>query len=359
MDITLNSADLARELSLLEKIISQKPVIPILANVFVQADAAGGLRLATTNLEVAFVTSCQALVSMPGTVTLPVDKLLGIARLLTGDVRLTLEESSHVRLRAADYNARLPTMSAADFPQIPTMKGLKTVQLSRVDLWRCLTKVRRAVSTKNTHMSLNGALLVAADGKMTAVATDSHRLALATAVHAGDDVSQVIIPVNVLDELIGMLAEGGDVTFAQSDRHLFFACDGRLIVSRMLAGKYPAYERIIPKPIAPAITFDVTILRLALQRVCLMADETKTVDVEFSTGVARVTTATAQEGDAGEQIAVSYTGEPLTVCVSGPYVLDFLDAADAGPAELRMKDAASPLLFTQGSYTYVLMPIKR
>lgn len=357
MDITLSSAELTAELTRLTRVISQKPVIPILANVFMQADASGSLRLATTNLEVALVTSCRAQVDIPGTVTLPVDKLLGITKLLEGDVRLTLEDP-HVRLRADTYNARLPTMPASDFPQLPTMRGLTHCALPRTALLDCLTKTRPAVATKSTNLSLNGTLLVAADGVMTLVATDSHRLAVTRAASRGT-VAQVIVPVTALDELTGLIAEGGEaVTFAQSDRHLFFALDGRLLVSRVLAGKYPAYERIIPKARSSVATIDAARLRLALQRVCLLAGELQSVDMEIDGAQLRVATNSAQYGDAGEQLAITYTGQPFSTCVSGPYVLDFLGALD-GPIELHVGGPNEPLLFTQGAdYVYVLMPIK-
>jgi DNA polymerase III beta subunit len=359
MDVTLKTNDLAKELAYLEKIVSQKPVVPILGNVLLQADAAGGLRLATTNLEVGLITSCQASVDMSGSLTLPVTKLLNIVRLLTEDVRLTLEQNQ-VRVRSGQYNARLQTLPAADFPSLPTMKGLVTLELPRLGLRDLIAKTRSAVSSKSTQMILNGALLIPSDTTLTMVATDGHRLAKASTPYTGGIGSPVIIPAGALEKLVDVLAEGAEATvaFAQSDRHLFFASDGRLLISRTMNGKFPAYEKMIPKKQTGTIGFNVAALSLALQRVGLMAGEIKSIVMSVEANQMTLTASSSTDGDAGEQIAVVYEGPAYKACVNGPYVLDFLSAAGAD-AVINVKDSIDPLLFECGlDYQYVVMPIR-
>ena len=360
MDVTLKSNDLAKELSYLEKIVSQKPVVPILGNVLLQADASGGLRLATTNLEVGLITSCQASVDMSGSLTLPVEKLLSITRLLTEDVRLTLEQNQ-VRVRSGQYNARLQTLPAEDFPQLPSMKGLAALQLPRLGLRDLILKTRSAVSSKNTQLILNGALLIPGDEILTMVATDGHRLARAVIAYTGGAGAPAIVPIGALDKLFDMLAEGIEATvaFAQSDRHLFFACDGRLLISRTLNGKFPAYERMIPKAHPERIEFSAAALSLALQRVGLLASETQSIVIDVEASQMTLAASSTTDGDAGEQIAVAYSGPAFKTCASGPYVLDFLNAVTEDMAVLSVKTALDPLLFSQGlDYQCVVMPIR-
>jgi DNA polymerase-3 subunit beta len=139
---------------------------------------------------------------------------------------------------------------------------------------------------------------------------------------------------------------------------LFFASDGRLLISRTMNGKFPAYEKMIPKKQTGTIGFNVAALSLALQRVGLMAGEIKSIILSVEANQMTLTASSSTDGDAGEQIAVVYEGPAYKTCVNGPYVLDFLSAAGAD-AVINVKDSIDPLLFECGlDYQYVVMPIR-
>ena len=355
MDITVKSNDLAHELILLERIAPSKPTIPILGHVLLHADAAGGVRLATTNMEVGLITSVQSQVDMAGSLTLPIKKLMDMIRLLPDvDVRLVLSDSK-VQISAGRFSAQLQTLPAADFPRLPSMKGLPTKKLTGLrDLIR---KTRFAVTEKDKRYFMNGALLVLGETSMMLVATDGHRLARAAAPYTDGVGTSAIIPSGTMDKLMDLA--GAEVTFAQSERHEFFASDGRLLISRMVEGQFPAWERIVPRGHDKRIEFNAGSLNLALQRVGLTADETQVVSLFIRGGAIDVSSSSPAHGAAVEQVPVTYTGPDIKTAVNGPYVLDFLNATDGGAAVLEMKDEVSPLMFSVGAaYLKNIMPVR-
>jgi DNA polymerase-3 subunit beta len=355
MDITVKSNDLARELILLERIAPSKPTIPILGHVLLHADASNSVRLATTNMEVGLITSVVAQVDLVGSLTLPVKKLMDMIRLLPDtDVRLAAEQSG-VRISAGRYSAELQTLPAADFPRLPSMKGLPVKKL--VGLRDLVKRTRFAVTEKDKRYFMNGALLVLGDASMMLVATDGHRLARAAAPYTDGVGASAIIPSGTMDKLIDLA--GTEVTFAQTDRHEFFASDGRLLISRVVDGQFPAWERIVPRGHDKRIEFNVSSLSIALQRVGLTADETQVVSLSIHGGVIEVASSSPTHGAAVEQVPVTYSGPDIKTAVNGPYVLDFLNATDGGTVVLEMKDEVSPLMFSGGAaYQCVIMPIR-
>ena len=361
MDVTLRSVDLGKELNFLEKVVSTKPAVPILANVLIQAGAEGGVKLASTNLEQGLITSCQARVDMPGAITLPVKKLKDIVALLSNeDVRLT-RDGSVVKLSSGQYTARLQTLPAEDFPILATMKDLPIRKLPRVPLRDLILKTRFAVTDKDQRYFMNGALLLLTDAAMLMVATDGHRLARAASAYADGPDNSAIVPSTTLDKLVELLQEGTDtdVLFAQSDRHLFFASDGRLLLSRMINGKFPAYERIIPKGQDKRVEVSADALALALQRVGQMAAETSCVSIDLGAGVMDLSSISSTVGDAVERLEVLYDGEALKLAVNGEYVLDFLRTVASETVVLELKSPQDALLFSVGpNYQYIVMPIR-
>jgi len=348
MNVTLQTADFNRELELLVKIVSAKPTIPVLANVLVQAEGAG-LRLATTDLEIGLVTFCPATVHEPGTTTLPAKHLVDVVKLFSGELSLVLDKAS-ARLISGKYKSRLQTYPAVDYPAMPSMKDLPTVEIT--GLQDAIRRVKFAVSEKDKRYFLNGALLSFIPAGFVLAATDGHRLALTTSNSNTWDHEPIIIPSKTLDKLIEI---PGDILLACGARHTFFVVDGRMLFSRMIDGKFPDYARIIPKDTDLLAVIPRLELQAALQRVVLTAD---VVVLTFTNGVLTATTKSAEIGDAVEQLDVQYQGPDTAVTLNGAYLLEFLSAAVGVSITLRWKGAGT-LLFTDGeTYSYVQMPMR-
>lgn len=348
MNATVQLTDVTRELELLAKVVASKPTIPVLANILIQAEG-NGLRLAATDLEIGLVTFCPATVEAPGTTTLPVKHLLDVARLLTGELRLLLDNTS-VKLGSGKYCSRLQTYPVIDYPSMPSMKDLPTVMLT--GLQSAIRQVRYAVSEKSKRYFMDGALLSFTEAGYTIAATDGHRLAFAQVASQTWDHEPVIIPSKALDKLLEM---PGETIIAIGARHVFFVVDGRMLFTRMVDGTFPDYTRIIPRDTDREAILPREVFRTALQRMVLTAQE---VVLNFTANSLTITSRSVEIGDAVEQLEVQYTGPDTMVTINGLYLLEFLTVASTAQVTLAWKGPGA-LLFTSGAdYCYVQMPLR-
>lgn len=349
MNVVINSQTLATELRLLNRVVPSKPAIQILSHALLTAD--DQLRLYATDLEVGLSSSCPAQINMPGSVAVPVAKLLALVEQFPdADVTIALDKKQ-VAVSCGAFNSRLQALPADDFPQPPDVEGA-SCRLDGAALRQLIARTRYAINATATKFVMQGALLTLQGAVAAMVATDGKRLSLATASRSGPDM-RVIIPIKTL----GMI-DGDEIEMTVGGRHLFFASGGRLLTSRMLDGNFPAYERIIPRDNTSVVTVDRGALTAALRRICVVSEGDK-VYIEIEPGRMLLTTSSAEVGSADEEVPSQYGGAALKVCINGGYVLDFLDASSAETITLAFKDANSAVLLTDGeAHVGVVMLIR-
>ncbi len=368
MELVVRKSDLQRELQLFQGIVERKATIPILANVLVEAEG-DEVKLLATDLEVALRSRCPASVARRGAVTIPAKKLFEIVRALPEtEVRIEQKDST-VKVAADRFDSRLQTLPREDFPTLPEGGGRPAAVLPGGLLRRMVAKTQFAITSEDTRYYLNGALLVLTGRTMSLVATDGHRLALVTAPREAPGAEaaeiKVILPRKTLFELGRLLEEGeAEVAFAQGDNHLFFEVGGRLLISRMIDGQFPAYERVIPKHNDKRIDFDRERLTSAVRRVALLSNErSRAVRFQVEKGRVEVVSSSPEVGEAREEILVDYSAAPVQICFNAQYVLDFLGAVESDGVTLEFKDEMSQALMrpteAEGyDYTYVIMPMR-
>lgn len=352
MNVTAQATDLARELSFLEKIVAKKSTLPVLSNVFMQAHD-GWLHLAATDLEVALTTACAATTIENGAVTLPAQKLLEIVRSLEGAVTVTVDAKQRVHLTSGIFHSRLQAWPVEDFPTLPTSVDLPSLMLPRATLLDMLKKTRFATAD-DKRFFMNGALLILDETAMRMVALDGKRLALMAVDRASESQASALLPVKAMDLLIALFAEStaADISFTQTDRHLFFEIEGRLLVSRMIDGTFPAWQRVIPADHTHIATVGRAALLKVVQR-ALLVDEV--VALTVNPDVVAITATSADVGDADEAVPCTYDGPNITVAIKGEYLVDALTATGGATVTLALKDAKSPILLTDGAYQNVIM----
>lgn len=357
MEITVKNVDISRELNLLEKVVGKKPTISVLANVLIQANA-GGLLLSATDLEIGLVGACPADVKTPGAVTLPARKLMEIVRAQTGN-ELTLKEDTKgaVRFTSDKFSSRLQSLPAKDFPGIPSMEGHPSLTIPRKNLKDVIAQVRYAISEKDSRYYTKGAYVAFQENRLTLVATDSARLSIASMSREGPEREAILVPSKCIDELAALLSEQGDsdITFAQSERHLFFDLDARLLISRQVDGKFPAYEKIIPKDNKLQAQIDRQEFINVLRRLVIIDD---VIELSLKAFTLDVTSASQEVGDGVERIVVDYDGPDQVMRFKGQYILDFLTAASGEKITMALRDAAAPALFIDGEFLNVVMGMR-
>ena len=366
MELVVRKNELLRELQLFQGIVERKNTIPILANVLIEAKG-DEVRMLATDLEVALRSRCHASVAKGGSLTLPAKKLYEIVKALPEtDVRIE-EDKKGVKVAADRFDSRMQTLPREDFPTLPDASGKTRATLPRNALKQMVEKTQFAITGEDTRYFLNGAKFVLRPDTLTLVATDGHRLALVEVAHKvgiNEEIG-VILPKKTLLELGKLLDEDdGDVLFEAGENHLFFDVGGRVLISRMIDGQFPAYERVIPKNNDKDIDFEKERLTSAVKRVALLSNErSRAVKFEIGKGKVEVTSSSSEFGEASEEIAVDYSGAPLAISFNAQYVLDFLSAVETDSVQLSLKDEVSQAVMrpigAQGySYTYVIMPMR-
>jgi DNA polymerase-3 subunit beta len=366
MELVVGKNALLRELQLFQGIVERKNTIPILANVLIEAKG-DEVRMLATDLEVALRSKCQASVAKGGSLTLPAKKLYEIVKALPEtDVRIE-EDKNGVKVAADRFDSRMQTLPREDFPTLPDAAGTARATLPSSALRQMIAKTQFAITGEDTRYFLNGAKFVLKPDSLTLVATDGHRLAhveVAQQVDVAQEIG-VILPKKTLLELGKLLAEGdADVVFESGENHLFFEVAGRVLISRMIDGQFPAYERVIPKGNDKLIEFDRERLTSAVKRVALLSNErSRAVKFDIDKGKVEVTSSSSEFGEAREQLAVDYTGAAITISFNAQYVLDFLNVVETDVVSLSLKDEVSqavmkPVGADGYDYTYVIMPMR-
>ncbi len=378
MELVVRKTDLLRELQLFQGIVERKNTIPILANVLLEA-AGDEVKFLATDLEVGLRSKCAASVTKGGALTLPAKKLYEIVKALPEtDVRIE-EDKGGVKVAADRFDSRMQTLPREDFPTLPDANGKFIASLARDVVKQMVSKTQFAITGEDTRYFLNGALFVLRPDSMSLVSTDGHRLALVTvprdpgkssdkgkkAAELKDGEERVILPRKTLLELSRLLSEGeGDIQFERGENHLFFDVGGRLLISRMIDGQFPAFERVIPSSHVKRVEFDRDRLTSAVRRVALLSNErSRAVKFQIDKGKVEIASSSPEFGEAKEVLIVEYSGAPVTICFNAQYVVDFLGAVETDGVALEFKDemsqaVMSPIGADGYSYTYVIMPMR-
>src|SRR4051812_23486402 len=369
MELVVRKNDLLRELQLFQGIVERKNTIPILANVLMEAKG-DQVSFLATDLEVGLRSKCQATIAKGGSLTLPAKKFFEIVKSLPEtDIRIA-EDKGGVKVAADRFDSRMQTLPREDFPTLPESSGTVSAQLPRAAVKEMVAKTQFAVTGEDTRFFLNGAQFVLKPDSMSLVATDGHRLALVTvkrdaSASNGAEENKAILPKKTLGELGRLLSEGdGDIKYERGENHMFFDVNGRVLISRMIDGQFPAYERVIPKGNDKHIEFERDRLTNAVKRVALLSNErSRAVKFQIDKGKVDVTSSSPEIGEATETLSVDYSGTSLQICFNAQYVLDFLAAVATDVVSLELKDEVSqavmkPIGADGYDYTYVIMPMR-
>ena len=381
MELSVRKSDLLHELQLCQGIVERKNTIPILSNVLLETNGDDGVELLATDLDVTLRTRCDASITRAGSVTVPAKKLFEIVRNLPEtDILISEESKGTVTVKADSFHSKLQTLPREDFPTLPEVGDTAAVPVDRSALRGMVTKTSFAITGEDTRFYLNGALFVVKNEAMSLIATDGHRLALASVVRegvaVGEDLS-AILPKKTLSELSRLLADGeGEIQYSVGDSHLFFQVDGRQLMSRNIDATFPTYERVIPTGNDKMVEIERDRLTNAIRRVALLSNE-RSHAMKFSITAkapsdagegapegpsAEVSAESPEHGRANEVIPIDYAGPDLLICFNAQYVLDFLGVIETDAVTLALKDETSQAVMhptgEESAYTYVIMPMR-
>ncbi|MEJ2513891.1 MAG: DNA polymerase III subunit beta [Gammaproteobacteria bacterium] len=345
-------------------VVERRQTMPVLANVLVTASDKG-VAITATDLEVELVATAEVAVEKTGEITLPGRKLLDICRALPEGQDLTLGQSGDkVTVKSGRSRFTLSTLPAAEFPTVEDIRAAQSLALPQSQLGRLLEKTHFAMANQDVRYYLNGLLLDVAGPRIRCVATDGHRLALCECTVDSADATpqQVILPRKGVLELQRLIGGDGECTVSVGTNHLRVEVDGIRFTSKLIDGRFPDYERVIPKEIDTPMLADRQLLIEGLSRARILANEKyKGVRLEVKDGNLVVQAHNPEQEEAEEEIEVEYSGDDLEIGFNAEYLIAALRALESDEVRLEFKDSSSSCLIQdkeKRDCKYVVMPMR-
>lgn len=377
MKLSTTQENLAQGLSLVSHVSSRNVNLPILQNALLQANEKG-LRLSSTNLDLAISCSIRGKIEQPGEITVPARLFYEYVALLPhGQIDLELTKNT-VTIRSGKNETRLNGIPASEFPVIPRVGAGKQFKLTVGSFRQALGSVLFAVAQTEARPELTGVFFSfrgLEPGALTLAATDSYRLAEAsTPLEKGssEETAAVIIPGRTLIELgrllgapIDELDGGGALTVTVAENQVQFEVGGAELQSRLIEGAYPDYRQIIPAEFQTEAALPRTELVSAIRAASLFT-KTGLNDVRLEFAAKKPLVIKSQDAQTGEhraEVPGEVSGNQNHVVVNYKYLLDGLNAIGDDEIRYRLIDAANPCLVTPKDpaekYLYIVMPIKQ
>jgi len=348
-------------------IVERRHTLPILANVLIRKTGQA-LQFTTSDLEIQIRTQAE-LDGDSGqfTTTVGARKLIDILRSMPSDQTVSLESNQNkLILKGGKSRFTLQTLPAEDFPLVQESSSFGPVfSVPQKTLKQLLNQVSFAMAVHDIRYYLNGILFVAEGKQLSLVATDGHRLAYSSATLENDvkQRQEVILPRKTVLELQRLLSDKeGSIEMQFASNQAKFSFDGMEFVTKLVEGKFPDYNRVIPKGHKNTITLGRTPLLACLQRTAILTSEKfKGVRLNLEPGVLRVASSNAEQEEAVDELEIDYSGDAIEIGFNVTYLMDVLGNMEQDMVRIDLADSNSSALVTipdNEQFKYVVMPMR-
>ena len=347
-------------------IVERRHTLPILANVMIRKTGSD-LQLTTSDLEIQIRTEA----SLGGdsgnfSTTVGARKLMDILRSMPSDQTVSLEsQQNKLILKSGKSRFTLQTLPAEDFPLVQESPSFGPMfSIPQKTLKELLHQVSFAMAVHDIRYYLNGILFVAEGKQLSLVATDGHRLAYTSATLEVEVPKQeVILPRKTVLELLRLLSDKeGMIDMQFANNQAKFKFEGKEFVTKLVEGKFPDYNRVIPKNHKNAVTLGRVTLLNTLQRTAILtSDKFKGVRINLDTGLLRVAASNAEQEEAVDELEIDYNGDSIEIGFNVTYLIDVLTNMSQDMVRMDLADSNSSVLVTMAenpNFKYVVMPMR-
>ena len=365
MRFSLQREVLLKPLAQVVNVVERRQTLPVLANLLVKVRD-GQLSLTGTDLEVEMVARTSVDDGQDGEITIPARKLFEIVRALPDGSKITVSQNGDkVTVQAGRSRFSLASLPANDFPSVDEVEATERIAVPEVALKELIERTAFAMAQQDVRYYLNGLLFDLRDSTLRCVATDGHRLALCEASLADGAGSkrQIIVPRKGVQELQRLL-EGGDRTLELElgRNHIRVKRDDVTFTSKLIDGKFPDYEAVIPIGADREVKVDREVFRAALQRASILSNEKyRGVRVEVSPGQLKISAHNPEQEEAQEEIEAETHVDALAIGFNVNYLLDALTSLRDEHVVVLLRDANSSALVRGADSLHcrhVVMPLR-
>lgn len=351
MKITIERSDLVRMLSSVERVVEARNTIPILSNILLKTTGTEFI-VSATDLDIQ-ATVTKEIECEPGSVCVAAKTLSGIAK-KAGSSEMTLElVDGQMIVKSGRSRVKLSVLSSDDFPEFPDDDYDAHFD---ADLSSLFSATQYAISNEETRYYLTGVYLVGTDEKLEAVATNGHILSQITTDPVGS-FAGVIVP----HKFVGVAPEGV-VKVSVSSRKIRVENKDTVLISKLIDGAFPNYERVIPKNNSYCVKFDKEAMSSSVGFVSsILVDRGRALTLDMAAGSMKISASSGSGDESTDEITADYTGEPMRVGANSALVLDTLQSLPGGVVEFHIESPSHPILVkTPGNDNRlaVIMPMR-
>lgn len=346
-------------------VVERRQTMPILANLLLSAGNSG-LAVTASDTEVELIASTDVDIKEKGEVTVPARKLLDICRALPEGVKVSIAlDKGKLTLRSGHSRFSLATLPAADFPLVEDIKPQRSFRVAQAKLRDLLMRTAFSMAQQDVRYYLNGLLLEVGEQQLRAVATDGHRLALCdlNEPFGGSGKQQVIIPRKSVLELQRLMSERDEeISVDLGSNHIRVALSGIRLTSKLIDGRFPEYERVVPKGGDKILTASRAELYEALYRASILSNEKyRGVRLQLAAKNLKILAHNPEQEEAEDEIEIQYQGADLEIGFNVTYLLEALSALDQERVQITLSDANNSCLISTPENElcrYVVMPMR-
>ncbi len=364
MKLSVSREALLKPLQAVIGVVERRQTMPILANVLLVVKD-GKVAVTGTDLEVELVATVDVEVEAAGEITVPGRKLLDICRALPESAEVSISVSGEkLNVKSGRSRFSLMTLPAAEFPRVGDINAGQTLSISQSTLAKLLDKTHFSMAQQDVRYYLNGLLLETGKNWLRAVATDGHRLALCEVELDEQKIpeQQVIVPRKGVLELQRLIGGEGELQIELGSNHIRIQLEDIRYTSKLIDGRFPEYERVIPQDTDNQLTADREAFRGALQRTAILSNEKyRGIRLIIKKGGLLLQAHNPEQEEAEEEVEISYSGDDIEIGFNVNYLLDAFAAIESDEIVLAVVDGNSSCLLRDpgnDDCKYVVMPMR-
>ncbi|MBC8519416.1 MAG: DNA polymerase III subunit beta [Gammaproteobacteria bacterium] len=369
MKFSILRENLLQPLQSISGAVEKRQTLPILSHIFVDVSDDSELTLIGTDLEVEIKITIQVTGEFePGTTTIPARKFSDLSKALPDESEIKVEiNKSRAAVRSGKSRFTLSTLSAGDFPRVDEISEVASIdELSHSALKNLLQKSQFSMAMQDVRYYLNGLLLELEGKELRLVATDGHRLAFCRRTLNQDygEKKQVIIPRKAVHELMRLLDDSDQpVKLILGSNHLQAVLGELTLTTKLIDGRFPDYQRVIPREGKRTLVTNNENFRKAVSRVSILSNEKyRGIRMAMSESVVTIHANNPEQEEAEEELSVQYSGEPMEIGFNSAYMMDALSVISDDEVTIYFIDEnSSSLIHTQNDleeYKFVVMPMR-
>lgn len=365
MNIQINRETLLKPLAAVASIVEKRHTLPILSNLLIEVKQ-NQMFLTATDLEMQISLALEHSSNENFATTIAAKKLLDICRSLPENAEIKMKTSdSRIMLNAGKSRFNLQTLPSLDYPVLTKATGESTAfNLSQLVFKSLLKQVEFAMAQQDIRYYLNGLLLEVSSNQLKVVGTDGHRLSY-TSVNLDENFEkqEIILPRKTVIELIKLLDDSDDeIEIDFSPAQVNFSFGSIKLISKVIDGKFPDYNRVIPTAHHNTFTIDRLGVLLAMQRASILSNEKyRGIRMVISQNLLKLISTNSDQEEAEEEIEIQYAGDALDIGFNVTYLIDVLNNTNSDNIMFAFSDANSSCLVTipdNDEYKYVVMPMR-